>query len=100
MNKLLKGYCIFTAITGIYGFSRGYRSMDSIIPSSKNNKLFGTKVSLGIINGIFYMFLPFQVDRFFTLINRIEIKKNNLDRYKDENMSNYKEFVGYCHDTF
>lgn len=76
---------------GTYGFSREYRV-------KVENRFFTEKISVSILNGIFYMIPPYNIYYLAKLLNRLEIEKkkwNKID-YKDQ----YTEFLGNpCYST-
>jgi hypothetical protein len=95
MNKILKRYCIFTAFTGTYGFSRGYRVDNNMSP----RPMIGDRIKYGLVNGIYYMVFPYQINSILNLINRVYIDVNKLDKNSRNYIDNYEEIGGYCLDT-
>lgn len=96
MNNLIKNYFRFTAITGLYGFTRGYRVNDSV---ASPMVLSGNKFLYGISNGVYYMILPYQINGMYNLGKRIYVKINKLDMYNSNYIDSYEEIGGYCLDT-
>jgi hypothetical protein len=88
LSRLYKGYSIL--MFG-YGFTRGYRS--------DHNDLITGKFIMGIFNGSIYSIPGFNVLSTINLLNRIEIKYRNYDKFDKKYKSNYEELIGYCYDT-
>lgn len=83
----------FSSMMGVYGFSRGYRSLDH----NGREPLSMDKVTHGFLNGLLYTAPIFNIIYVSRLINRIEIEYLDLNR--DNYKSEYREIVGDCMDT-
>lgn len=90
MNGLSKIHFGFCSTMGIYGLSRGIRS------DNENNKIIKFKNVL--TNGILYSCPIVNIIPTYKLYNRIYLEKNNV--LKKDYINQYKEYSGYCFDTY
>ena len=94
MGRFERTLGAFSLLMGTYGFTRGYRSQ--IEPSKK--VLTMERIGYGLFNGILYSMPVLNILYFSRLMNRIEIEYYGLD--KKRYISEYKEVIGECMDTF
>ena len=84
---------------GLYGFTRGYRSIPYEVKYDTTGQrvLLTQKISNGLMNGLIYCTPILNIPMVMSCINRIEIKARGLEPNKY--VSSYQEWTGMCYDT-
>lgn len=94
MNPLIKSYGTFCIGMGVYGISRNIRA-----DNSRNELVSKHQIVCNALANSFAYSYPFiNTIPLFQLYNRIQIQKQGLNKYNYPVY--YKEFSGYCFDTY
>lgn len=89
MERVVSGFLRVTVVSGLYGFTRGFRAEH---PTHKN--LIGYRCVNGILNSFLYINPIFSVFYFGRVFNRLEIHMSGLN--PDDYLREYEEIGGYC----
>jgi hypothetical protein len=93
-------------LIGLYGFTRGYRSIPYEVKYDttgkrvtvyNNNVLVTQKITNGVMNGFMYCMPMWNIPMVMNGMNRVEIKVRGLEA--DKYLSSYQEWSGMCYTT-